>query len=246
MGATLFGATPIKPAGSSGKRRPENLALLFQEILTVIVRVRSNRQPVTDAQKFRADMRGALKNAEKDAITRAYLPDDVRLATFAVVAFLDESVLNSSNPAFADWARMPLQEEMYGHQLAGETFFHNIDSMLSRTDSHELADVLEVYLICLLLGYRGRYDLSSQEGLRPVIDSVTEKMRRIRGPMQGLSPAWAVPEGPVTSGQADPWIHRLMLSAIISLGLALVLFVLFKVLLAAGDSGLRAMASQIH
>src|ERR1700674_6075881 len=114
MGATLWGASPARPAGPPAKRRAENLALLFQEILTVIVRLRSDRQPVTDAQKFRSDMRGALKKVEKDAVTRGYAPEDVRLAQFAVVAFLDESILNSSNQAFADWARMPLQEEFYG------------------------------------------------------------------------------------------------------------------------------------
>ena len=244
MGATLFGATTIKQAGGlGGKRRTENLALIFQEILTVTVRVRSNRQPVTDGNKFRNDMRNALRNAEKEAITRAYLPEDARFATFAVVGFLDESILNSSNPAFGDWARMPLQEELYGHQLAGEQVFQNIERLLGRSDSNDLADVLEIYLLCMLLGYRGRYELSGPEALRPVIDSVAEKITRIRGPLPGFSPAWAVPEGAVVTRGPDPWVKRLMMTALIAVGITVVFFVLFKILLAVGGSGLHALAT---
>ena len=244
MGATLFGATTIKQAaGPGGKRRTENLALIFQEILTVTVRVRSNRQPVTDGNKFRNDMRNALRNAEKEAITRAYMPEDARFATFAVVGFLDESILNSSNPAFADWARMPLQEELYGHQLAGEQVFQNVERLLGRSDSNDLADVLEIYLLCMLLGYRGRYELSGPEALRPVIDSVAEKISRIRGPLPGFSPAWAVPEGTVVTGRPDPWVKRLMMTALIAVGVTVVFFVLFKIFLAVGASGLHALAT---
>jgi len=246
MGATLFGGTTIRPAGPPAKRRIENLAVLFQTLLTVIVRLRSNRQPVKDAQKFRTEMKGGLQLAEKEAVKRGYISEDIRLATFAIVAFLDESILNSSDSAFADWARMPLQEELYGNQLAGETFFQNLDRLLARNDSHDAADLLEVYLLCLLLGYRGRYELSGQEALRPVVDAVMEKIRRIRGPLTGLSSSWAVPEGTIKMTRPDPWIRRLALAAGISACLALVLFLLFKIFLVVGSSDLNLIVTQSH
>ena len=61
--------------------------------------------------------------AEQDALRRGYGQEDVRVAVFAVVAFLDESILNSQNPMFADWPRRPLQLELFGVQIAGEIFF---------------------------------------------------------------------------------------------------------------------------
>jgi type VI secretion system protein ImpK len=243
MGATLFGSTNIQPPeASAGPRRPENLAFLFQEILTVIVRIRAGRQPVTDAQKFRMDMKAALKRAEKDALTKGYMPNDIRPATFAVVAFLDESVLNSTNAAFADWSRMPLQEEMYGNQLAGEIFFENLQRLLARPDNQDLADLLEVYLLCLLLGYKGRYGLSGQEALRPIMDSLAGKIRRIRGPLPGFSPAWHLPAGAVAVSGRDPWIRRLVWTAGICLVLAAILFVVFRWSLSSGVAGLNALA----
>ena len=62
-----------------------------------------------------------------------------------MVAFLDESVLNSRNPIFADWLRKPLQEELFGTHIAGEVFFQNLQQLLGRSDSPDLADLLEIY-----------------------------------------------------------------------------------------------------
>ena len=137
--------------------RRDNLALILQEVLTAVVRYRANRQPVTDAESFRYQIREALKTAANEARNVAgYSSDDVKLGIFAVVAFLDESILNSRNPVFADWPRKPMQEEMFGHHIAGEVFFQHLDQLLGRDDSAALADVLEVYYLCLLLGFAGQ------------------------------------------------------------------------------------------
>src|SRR5882672_9483784 len=115
---------------TSDPRRPENLALVYQEAMTAIVRLRAKGQGVTDANAFRHHTREALKAATNQALAAGYNADDARLATFAAVAFLDESVLNSQNPIFADWLRKPLQEELFGTHLAGEVFFQNLQQLL--------------------------------------------------------------------------------------------------------------------
>ena len=125
---------------SAVAHRTENLALVLQEALTAIVRLRSNRQAVSDAGSFRIHMREALKSADQEARKLGYSGDVMQLATFAVVAFLDESILNSRNPMFADWPRKPLQEELFGTHMAGEVFFQNLQKLLGQTDSPELAD----------------------------------------------------------------------------------------------------------
>jgi type VI secretion system protein ImpK len=243
MGATLFGATSIQPSSQPANRRRDNLALVFQNLLTVIVRLRANRQVINDGQAFRAQMQSALRAAEKEGISKLYPPEDVRLATFAIVAFLDESILNSTNPAFSDWPRMPLQEEMFGHHRAGEVFFENIDRLLSRGDSHSAADLLEIYSLCILLGYKGKYGLGDLDSVRPVLDAIAEKIRRVRGPLQGLSPAWAVPEGNIQPTQGDPWIRRLAVGALAGVFISLLFFVLFWFLLSSDANRIRGLAS---
>ena len=235
-------AIPQSP-GSYPAPSYENLALIYQEVLTAITRLRTNRQAATDAGAFRNQMKAATKAAESEATSKGYPVEDTRLATFALVAFLDESILNSNNPVFADWPRMPLQEELFGGHTAGEIFFQCIDRLLAHSDSPQLADTLEVFALCLLLGYRGRYSLSGQEGVRTVLEAMADKIQRIRGGVRPLSPNWSPPQDAVRLRAYDPWVRRLAFGAAGFLLLALLLFVGFKLTLMSGASGLHSAAS---
>ena len=217
-------------------RRPDNLALAFQEILTVIERLRSNRQPIPDAATFRYQFREALKLADAEARKRGYTAEDIQLAIFAVVAFLDESILNLRSPIFADWPRRPLQEELFGHHIAGEIFFKNLQDLLGRSDSQELADLLEVYYLCLLLGFAGRYSLGGQGDLRGLSDAAADKIRRIRGGAGLLSPTGGLPAEGRRQAGSDPWVKKLIIAASAAGLLALILFVSYWVILGMGIS----------
>ena len=69
-------STQVTPLGSyrgsspALDRRGWNLALGFQEVFTAVVRLRYNRQAVSDAETFRAQMRQALRVAEQEARSR--------------------------------------------------------------------------------------------------------------------------------------------------------------------------------
>ncbi len=224
-------------------RRAENLALIFQEVLTAIERLRGNRQGVTDANAFRHHTREALKTAANQAIAAGYPAEDVRYATFAAVAFLDESVLNSQNPIFADWLRKPLQEELFGTHMAGEVFFQYLQQLLGRNDSLDLADLLEIYYLCLLLGFGGRYSAGNRGELKQVMDMTAEKIRRVRGRFGHLSPAWMPPQEKVGARQ-DPWLRRLTWIAAACAILMLLLFAGYKLGLNSGAADLQTLAAQ--
>ena len=230
---------------SVNTRRPENLALLFQEVLTAIERLRSNRQGVTDPNAFRHHTREALKTAANQALAAGYSSDDVRSVTFASVAFLDESVHTSQNAMFADWLRQPLQQELFQTNIAGEIFFQNLQQLLGRSDSADLADVLEVHYLCLLLGFGGRYSAGNRGELKQIMDMTADKIRRIRGRFQQLSPAWMLPDDPIST-RTDPWLRRLVL---IAAGCALLMILLFggyKLALNSGVSDVEALAAQVR
>ena len=232
-----------QPGGTAFGRRADNLAMLFQETLTVVVRLRSNRQAVGDPQSFRNQIATALNAAGQESLRRGYSPEDIRAATFAIVAFLDESILNSHNPAFGDWVRKPLQQELFGVDVAGEIYFRNVDHLLGRGDSQELADVLEIYQLCLLLGFRGRYSMGSNAELRNTANIITERIHRIRGGSSpALSPAW-MPPAEAPRSTADPWIRRLLWGAVACSALAVVLFITFKVSLSSVASELQSVIS---
>jgi len=238
LDATNFGNLPVsKPPEGPGR---ENLALIYQEILTVIARLRSKRQAVLDLSAFRGSMKAAIAAAEIEATRKGYTAADARLATFAVVAFLDESVETSKDLGSTDWARQALQVELFGEHTAGEIFFQCIDKLIARNDDAQDADVLEVFALCLLLGFHGRYSASGQEAIRPIVAKISDKIQRIRGQCI-LAPEWEPQAGAVLRPPRDPWVRALALGTAGAVLLAVLFFVGFKVTLVAGASGLHAV-----
>ena len=223
-------------------KRTDNLPLIFQEVLTVIARLRAQRQKVGEAEVFRGQVRAALKQAEQDGLRRGYTLEDLRVATFAVVALLDESILNSHNPVFADWPRRPLQQELFGVDIAGETFFRNIERLLAREDSQNLADLLEVHQLCLLLGFRGRYSAAGTAEIRSVLEQIETKIR----PVRSNSAVQPTPKPEIVVAARDRWVPILSWTAIACFVLAAVLFTFFRILLSDSVNELRTLAAEIR
>lgn len=224
------------------QRRAENLAFCFQELLTVGERLRSGRQAVQDAESFRYSIRETLKNGGEEARRRGYTGDDIQLAIFAVVAFLDESILNLQNPVFADWPRRPLQEELFGHHVAGEIFFQHLSKLQSREESHDTADLLEVYYLCMLLGFAGKYSIGGRGDLKAVVDQTGDKIRRIRRLGPDLAPNWQLPGEPVRDTGADPIVRKLIWAAAACMLLAIVLFGVYKFSLSSGVGRMEGLS----
>ena len=221
---------------------PGRLASAFQEFLTATVRLRADRQPVTDANTFRAQITGLLGRAEEEALRLGFSAADARLAVFAVVAFLDESVLNVRNPALAEWARRPLQDELFGAHMGGEWFFQHVDLLLGRPDSEDLADLLEVHQLCLLLGFHGKFGASDSGQLYAITSRVAERLARLRGHPGDLAPEWMPPTDRVDT--TDPWLKRLSMGAIGSAVLVAVLWGAYTWQLSSNIKSIGALAPQ--
>jgi len=220
---------------------PGRLAGALQEAITAVVRLRADRQPVTDAVAFRAQLTQLLARAEQGAMGMGFSAADARLAIFAVVAYLDESVLNARNPALADWARRPLQDELFGGHMGGEWFFQHLEQLLARPDTPELADLLDVHQLCLLLGFRGKYGAGDRGELHAISSRVADRLARMRGPMGDLAPAWRPPSDRIDT--RDPWLRRLTIGAIASAVLMVALWGGYALMLRSSGNSIRALAS---
>ncbi len=218
--------------------RVNSLSLCFQEVLTAILRVRFQRQQVQDAESFRTQMRRSLQSAMQDARSAGYSSETVQMGVFATVAFLDESVLNLQSPVFGDWARRPLQEELFGGHLAGEAFFRNLQQLLTAQDATEVADALELHCLCLQMGYRGRYALGDTGELHQVLRQARGKIDRIRGAAR-LSEPIAAPEVPPARAR-DPWTRTLLITACVLAGLTILGFGGYELMLSSGVSQVQS------
>jgi type VI secretion system protein ImpK len=228
----------------SQPRRRENLTLIFQEVLTAIVRLRSGRQPVSNPDSFRHFILEALKTAARQAAASGYNSADIKSATFAAVAFLDESVLNNGKPVFENWLKKPLQEELFGTHVAGDVFFENVRQFLTRTDSMDLADLLEIYYLCLLLGFSGRYSGNRGE-LKQLRDAILEKLTRTRGPSTPLAPS-STPPAEQMKTPRDPWLFALRIASVGCAALALMLFGGYKMTLRSAMTHLGDASAQVR
>ena len=223
--------------------QPQNLALQLQELFTAIVRLRARRQEVSNAELFRGQVLHSIQSAEQAARAHGYADEDIKLGVFAVVAFLDESLLNLRQAVFNDWVRRPLQEEMFGRHVGGEVFFDHLQRLLERRDSEECADVLEVYYLCLLLGYLGRYSISSKGDLHALMQKTIDKIGRIRKFGPDLSPQWALPSEAAQELGTDPWKRRLLIASAVCAALLVGLFPVYKMSLAAEVTAIGQITS---
>lgn len=205
----------------------ENLALLYQGLLTGIVRLKAQRQHISDSESFRRRTKATLQEVERVAVASGYDHGDVRDTHLAVVALLDAVVLHSKDPVRAEWERMPLALELFGYADAGVVFFEKLEQFRSRRNSQQLADVLEAYLLCLLLGFEGRYSGAQRGALDGITESLRMRIDDIRGRKARLSPSGELPPAPPPVPPAERRHDRLRL---VTLGLAVFTLLCFLVL----------------
>ena len=201
--------------------RVSSLATCYENSFTSILRLGSKQQAVVDSNAFRNNMRAALKAAMEQAKGLGYNGETIQFSVFAVVAFLDESVLKLQSPVFADWSERYLQQDLFNTNDAGVIFFENLRKLLAREDSQETADCLEVYCLCLLLGFRGRQALGGS-GIGTFVRPIREKIGRIRGQVLFLRAVSPPPEVRATAG-----------SDRLSMGLGIVAVCMFLLMLLA-------------
>lgn len=220
-----------------------NLALCLQEVLTVIVRLRARRHKVTDANVFRDQVKEALGRAEQQARPLGYNAEDTKKAIFAVVAFLDETVLNLQDPVFGNWISRPLQQELYGVDFAGDVFFRGAERLLAADDTPELPDILEAYYLCLLLGFSGRYSNHGAGDLQHITDKVGKRIYRLRGERLHWPLPTDIPQQAGDIQPRDPWIRRLQITAAAVVVLAIGLFIVYMLTLGSLSDDLRQLAA---
>jgi len=193
----------MAPTPGTVPERRGKLALFLEEVFTVICRLRVDKPVGSDPEVFRGRVKKWLSKAARDAGEAGYSEEIITLAGYAVIAFLDESVLNSPQPMFSEWPRRPLQEEIFGDFRGGEAFFENLEHLLNQADSEELGDVIEVYLLCLSLGFQGRFAAGARSELDGFKGRSRDKIVRIRGAWGDLSPAWSPPAAVQASSGMD-------------------------------------------
>ena len=181
----------LQGAVAAASEKP-TLKDLVKDFISMALIVRKGRQ-VTSVSAFEASVDTFFKALERDARSANYSVEQVKDTQYALCAFLDESVLRSGdNELRRHFELQPLQFRYFGVHLAGEGFFEKIDEL--RGDVKQNLDVLEVYHLCLALGFEGKFSLGQKDQLRYLANTLGQDIARFRKTPKALSPDWALPD----------------------------------------------------
>ncbi|WP_282183690.1 type IVB secretion system protein IcmH/DotU [Herbaspirillum sp. ST 5-3] len=151
-----------------------------------------NRYVPADADQFATQIRRLLDNFERNARRMNVSIDDIYAAKYAFCAAVDETILSSEMAIRDTWERAPLQLMLFGDQLAGENFFKELESVRER--GHSSVQTLEVFYMCLLTGFQGKYALESKEKLNYLIATLDKEITHLKGKRPQFAPHWKSPD----------------------------------------------------
>lgn len=132
-----------------------------------------------DPQMVRAHLITLLNRVDGEAKHLGIPEETQRQARYAVVAFIDEMIL-CSPCAYRDWwSDHKLQQELFNEDAAGVGFFSRLEAIRS---SHPVSlDMLEVYYLCLVLGFEGQYKIHRREQLKALVEGIAQQLKT-KGP----------------------------------------------------------------
>ncbi len=137
----------------------------------------AKRQPPFDQVK--ADIQRLISKSQESLNNGAFSQEDYDLARFAIFAWIDEAILNSSWKEKHLWQGEQLQRFYYQTADAGEIFFERLNTL----GPHQ-RDVREVYYLCLAIGFMGRYCHEGDEYLLEQLK--TSNLKLLTGSSVGL------------------------------------------------------------
>lgn len=162
------------------------LAKYCTEFLLFTLHLRRTENPGHPAS-LRESVKNALSKLEQKCKEVQLSYQDYQHAKFALVAFLDETVSIPSWQYNDAWKRNPLQFELYQRYDAGEQFFERLAHL--RKDPRNNLEALEVYYLCMSLGFKGKYEFVGRDQLAILQDNVYREIQPfLRSEVRQLSP----------------------------------------------------------
>ncbi len=208
------------PLRVSLEQRTARLADVYAPCFSLALQLRATDE-YGDAEVLRRRIKHLLEALQRKAAAAELAPEDIREAEFALVAFLDETLLSSEWSQKDRWLARPLQLELYDRYDAGEAFFDRLDGLRANPGLH--AEVLEVYYLCMALGFKGKYQLHGQEELRALIEEVQAETEQQPGMAPGALAPHGQPRGQVAEEVRSRFPTWVVVAAALVVGLVLYL-----------------------
>ena len=203
-----------------------DLSSFASPIFDLVLRLKAGI--VAPSNNLRPKVAGLLKDFEDRANRYRFDSKIIQVSKFALASFVDETILTNNFPLKDEWEKNPLQLEYFGEQLAGNKFFDKLQAMLKQIETTQ--DAVEIYYVCMLLGFKGRYAVYEHDKLMSIMQSTANALVKV-GKISNveLSPHW------LANDQPKPQEKRGMptwakVSAFAGIGLAVVIYLVMFLL----------------
>ncbi|MGH7452152.1 MAG: type IVB secretion system protein IcmH/DotU [bacterium] len=157
--------------------RAQDLSNLCADFFSLILHLRTQND-FGHPENLRHSLTQHFESMERKAKEFRLEAGDIVDVKFALTAFLDETILNSRWREKEAWRARPLQLVYFKTNLAGEKFFERLDRIWE--DRKNKAALLEVYYLCLILGFEGKFKLQDKEKLYKQMNEIALELRESR------------------------------------------------------------------
>jgi type VI secretion system protein ImpK len=188
---SLLGNTPPQFSTADSAFAPHTLLDLMYDGFYALFMLKNRCAPNNETM-FSDNVTQFLDDFDRKAKKMGASADDTHSAKYAYCAAVDEMILRSQFNIRSAWERRPLQLAIFGDQLAGENFFHRLEDLRAKGSKHIQA--LEVFHMCLLLGFEGKYIIEGSEKLNYLTARLGDEIALLKGKSAEFSPHWARPD----------------------------------------------------
>jgi len=212
-------------------------------LLAAVPRIRTSASHA-DPAGLREQLVHGIQAFEAAARARAIKPETILISRYALCTLLDEAVASTPWGGTANWAQASLLVTFHRETWGGEKFFQLLDRLLA--DPASDAQLLELFYVCLALGFEGRYRVidNGRAQLEQLRERLYEAVRARRGEFEReLSPHWRGEDVPVREARS---LLPLWVGAAAAGALLILVFIGLKFSLAERSDAIAAILDQAN
>lgn len=154
----------------------------FTDLIAYVIYLNKSRLlPARNEADIRSEVLQRAERSRRLFEENSFLHDDYDLARFAVFAWIDEMLMQSEWEGRKAWKKNMLQREFYKTSGGGVEFYNKLERL-----EPEQNDVREVFYVCLVSGFKGKYGPSEEDVFaRDAVKSKT--LKRLAGTTESPS-----------------------------------------------------------
>ena len=214
----------------------KDLPGLCTDLFLIVIRMRE-AEDLGDPASLRKLISYYLDLFEKNCKAIGITSEAISETKYALVALIDETVLSVPGICRDYWFTRPLQLDLFGDNIAGEEFYNKLQKMLLSIEKNK--GVLEIYYICLSLGFEGRYKLFNAEERVSIMEDLGRKIRRTKiRSSSGISPHGARTDSLKRRRRSSGFLFPLWLAVIMVAGGIVALYMSLFVMSATQAAGI--------